>query len=67
MALVLFFVPDPAKGVAEMIRVAAPGGTAAVYDWDTFGHGSPPAPVQAELLEFGVAPTHPPKRRSLPH
>jgi SAM-dependent methyltransferase len=26
MALVIFFVPDPAKGVAEMVRVVAPGG-----------------------------------------
>ena len=28
MALVIFFVPDPRKGVAEMVRVAAPGGCA---------------------------------------
>src|SRR5438067_6609607 len=27
MALVIFFVPDPAKGVAEMVRVVQPGGT----------------------------------------
>ena len=25
MALVIFFVPDPEKGVAEMVRVVAPG------------------------------------------
>jgi ubiquinone/menaquinone biosynthesis C-methylase UbiE len=29
MALVLFFVPDPAKGVAEMARVVRPGGLVA--------------------------------------
>jgi ubiquinone/menaquinone biosynthesis C-methylase UbiE len=29
MALVIFFVPDPAKGVAEMARVIAPGGIVA--------------------------------------
>ena len=26
MALVIFFVPEPAKGVAEMVRVVRPGG-----------------------------------------
>jgi ubiquinone/menaquinone biosynthesis C-methylase UbiE len=29
MALVIFFVPEPAKGVAEMVRVVAPGGPVA--------------------------------------
>src|SRR5262245_22566328 len=29
MALVIFFVPDPAKSVAEMVRVTRPGGTIA--------------------------------------
>jgi ubiquinone/menaquinone biosynthesis C-methylase UbiE len=31
MALVIFFVPDPAKGVAEMTRVVRPDGTIAAY------------------------------------
>src|SRR5213593_2404446 len=31
MALVIFFVPDPAKGVAEMVRVVGPGGIVAAY------------------------------------
>jgi ubiquinone/menaquinone biosynthesis C-methylase UbiE len=34
MALVIFFVPDPPKGVAEMVRVVCPGGTVATYAWD---------------------------------
>ncbi|WP_210253792.1 methyltransferase domain-containing protein [Bradyrhizobium sp. S69] len=41
MALVIFFVPDPAKGIAEMVRVVAPGGTVAAYAWDIMGGGFP--------------------------
>lgn len=32
--LVLNFVPDPPRAVAEMARVLRPGGTAALYVWD---------------------------------
>jgi ubiquinone/menaquinone biosynthesis C-methylase UbiE len=32
--LVLNFVPEPATAVAEMARVAVPGGTVAAYVWD---------------------------------
>jgi SAM-dependent methyltransferase len=32
--LVLNFVPDPATAVAELARVAAPGGVVAAYVWD---------------------------------
>jgi SAM-dependent methyltransferase len=32
--LVLNFVPEPAEAVAEMARVARPGGTVAAYVWD---------------------------------
>ena len=35
--LVLNFVPDPAKAMREMARVAAPGGCVAVYVWDYAG------------------------------
>ena len=37
MPLVIFFVPDPAQGLAEMVRVVAPGGTVAAYAWDMEG------------------------------
>lgn len=53
MPLVIFFVPAPAVGVAEMVRVVAPGGTVAAYAWDMPGGGFPYAAVQAELRSMG--------------
>lgn len=61
MALVLFFVPDPAKGVAEMKRVVCPGGTVASYVWDMYGGGVPLEPIQAEMRALGVTPLLPPR------
>ena len=61
MALVLFFVPDPAKGVAEMMRVVCPGGTVASYVWDMLGGGVPLEPIQVEMRAMGVAPLLPPR------
>jgi SAM-dependent methyltransferase len=60
MALVIFFVPDPARGASEMARVVRPGGLVAAYAWDFLGGGSPGAPLQAELNAIGIATTHPP-------
>src|SRR3712207_3794143 len=37
MPLVIFFVPEPARGVAEMARVVRPGGTVSAYAWDMEG------------------------------
>jgi ubiquinone/menaquinone biosynthesis C-methylase UbiE len=60
MALVIFFVPEPAKGVAEMVRVVSPGGTVAAYAWDIMGGGFPLQPIQTELKAMGFNPTRPP-------
>jgi ubiquinone/menaquinone biosynthesis C-methylase UbiE len=60
MALVIFFVPEPAKGVAEMTRVVRPGGLVAAYAWDVFGGGSPTEPIQAEMSAMGHTPPLPP-------
>jgi SAM-dependent methyltransferase len=60
MALVIFFVPDPAKAVAEMVRVVAPGGTVATYVWDNVGSGSPTEPIHAEMRTMGLTPLNPP-------
>ena len=60
MALVIFFVPDPAKGVAEMARVVRPGGTVSAYAWDMLGGGFPLQPILRGLRDLGVAPARPP-------
>ena len=60
MALVIFFVPDPAKAVAEMARVVCPGGTVSAYAWDLLGGGFPNEPIQAELRAMGVSHLRPP-------
>lgn len=60
MALVIFFVPDPAKGVAEMARVVRPGGVVAAYAWDVMNGGSPLDPIRAEMQALGLASPNPP-------
>ena len=60
MALVIFFVPNPATGVAEMVRVVCPGGTVAAYAWDMLGGGFPIEPIRAEMRAMGVTPLLPP-------
>jgi ubiquinone/menaquinone biosynthesis C-methylase UbiE len=60
MALVIFFVPDPAKGLAEMARVVKPGGSVSAYAWDVVGGGLPAAPIQVEMRAMGLDPPRPP-------
>jgi SAM-dependent methyltransferase len=61
MALVIFFVPEPAQGVAEMVRVVRPGGPIATYAWDMLGGGFPYEPIWAEMRARGLAPLMPPR------
>ena len=60
MALVIFFVPDPAKGVAEMARVVRPGGMVAAYAWDIFGGGFTLEPIRIEMRAMGLTVVNPP-------
>ena len=61
MPLVIFFVPNPAKGVAEMVRVVSPGGIVAAYAWDMLNGGFPYDALRAELTAMGVAVPSPPR------
>jgi ubiquinone/menaquinone biosynthesis C-methylase UbiE len=60
MALVIAFVPDTAKAIAEMIRVVRPGGWLAAYMWDFYGDGSPTGPLTAALRSINIAYAMPP-------
>ncbi len=60
MPLVIFFVPEPATGVAEMARVVCPGGIVAAYTWDMAGHGFPYDSLREEMLALGVEVPAPP-------
>ena len=60
MALVLFFVPEPKKGLSEMIRVTRAGGTVAAYVWDLPGGGFPADAIWKELAVIGKLVPQPP-------
>lgn len=60
MPLVLFFVPEPARGVAEMVRVVRPGGSVSAYVWDLPGGGFPYEPVHEALRAMGLTVPMPP-------
>ena len=61
MALVIVFLSDPAKAVAEMARVVRRGGWVATYMWDIPGGGLPLQPIYVAMRSLGLTP---PSQRS---
>jgi SAM-dependent methyltransferase len=64
MPLVIFFVPVPAQGVAEMARVVGPGGSVSAYGWDMVGGGFPYHALQAEVRGMGIEVPSEPSREA---
>jgi SAM-dependent methyltransferase len=61
MPLVIFFIPDPARGVAEMTRVVCSGGSVTAYAWDMVGGGFPYQALHDEMRALGAAVGVPPR------
>ncbi|MGE0753034.1 MAG: class I SAM-dependent methyltransferase [Variibacter sp.] len=64
MALVIHFLTDPAKALAEAARVVRPGGWVVSYVWDYSIGGSPTAPVVAALRSLGFESSGPPSAKA---
>jgi len=56
MALVVAFLPDPARAAAELTRVVRPGGLVATYMWDVEAGGTPISPVGNAVRAMGITP-----------
>jgi ubiquinone/menaquinone biosynthesis C-methylase UbiE len=61
MALVVFFIPDPVRGITEMARVVRPGGIAAAYIWDVVSGGGPSEILITQMKSMGLAPPRAPR------
>jgi SAM-dependent methyltransferase len=60
MALVISFLPDPGRAVAEMVRVVRSDGWVAAYMWDTLGGGTPVHPIYLAMESMGTTSVRPP-------
>jgi ubiquinone/menaquinone biosynthesis C-methylase UbiE len=54
MALVVTFIPDTARAIAEMRRVVKPGGMLGTYVWDFLGKGNTQQPLREAVEAAGV-------------
>lgn len=59
-ALVMNFIPDRPRAVADMRRVTRPGGIVAAYVWDFTRAGSPNWPFGRTMRVLGYSPPRPP-------
>jgi SAM-dependent methyltransferase len=59
-ALVVHFMPDPARGVAEMARAVRPGGRVTAYAWDLSGGGFPYDAMHVAMRSLGLRAPDPP-------
>lgn len=64
MALVIAFLEEPAKAVAELARVVRPGGWAATYMWDVYGGGVPIQPLYLAMRGMGMTVPLPPNSQA---
>jgi ubiquinone/menaquinone biosynthesis C-methylase UbiE len=55
-ALVINFIPDRARAIAEMRRVVRDGGIVAGYVWDFAAERSPSAHMRVGLRQIGIEP-----------
>jgi SAM-dependent methyltransferase len=55
-ALVITFIPDRPRALAEMVRVCRPGGHVGGYVWDLAAMRNPGWPLARGLREIGVEP-----------
>jgi ubiquinone/menaquinone biosynthesis C-methylase UbiE len=60
MALVISFLPNPDKVIAEMTRVVRSGGWVATYMWDIPAGGVPVDPIYVSLESMGMTSVRPP-------